>query len=187
MVRVETMALPSRTEGNELQEEPRCGKTNIKGINVRKKPDGKATIVTTLPITGTAVRIIDEILDTKQVLWFQIEVEEHKIEGFIRSDLIDEITADEYKELADKPKVNLAIAKRPVQGAVPATPKSQSGGSGHGGYPAITPVWIENSAYHSDRACPRAKNGAASTLIAAQAKGLNPCNLCWCFECLYGE
>ena len=184
--RAETLTQINQTQEGE-QENIRYGKTNVKGVNVRKKPQEKADVVMKLPITGTAVIIEDEMVDGHQVSWYQVNIENQKIEGYIRSDLVDEITVDEYAQLISAGKTH-QTSKHTSQRSTPASlPGSQNVASSHSGYAGNTTVWIENGIYHSDLACPNIENGSTSTLQTAQAQGLQACSMCWCYECLFGE
>lgn len=162
------------------------GKTNVQGINVRKKPSEKADVVVKLPITGTAVVIVEHIDEDASIAWYAVEVgEDH---GYIRADLLQEITKEEYD-------LNMQSTAKPAKKATskPASSKIQAlnasaSGSDHSGYAGSTAVYTSGGIYHSDRACPKTPEGASqSTLTAAQSAGMSPCSMCWCYECLFVE
>lgn len=74
--------------------EPRYGRTNIKGVNVRQKASVKAEVVHRAHLTGTVFEILEEkVLDNGDV-WYQVLIEKEK--GYIRSDLVELIDEATY-------------------------------------------------------------------------------------------
>lgn len=173
-----------------MSEEPEpigYGKTNIKGINVRAKPFGKADVVEKIPITGTVVLILGKEEDAQQVEWYAVRIKD--TDGFIRADLLDEITREEYAQAlaeAEASKQKKRTSQPTLAGSkIPNNTGASS--SGHSGYPDSTSVWVANGVFHSDLACPNIADGNKTTLGSARQQGLKACSLCWCYECLYGE
>ncbi len=157
----------------------RYGQTNIKGVNVRKHPNAKAKVVVKVPITGTVMKWLGEEEDEAGTLWIQVEYAGKQ--GFIRSDLLDEIGEEAYLEALEEEKKRLAAQR--------ATAKvSGSKLSSHSPPKDETPAWVADGIYHSSPSCDRMPQGARqTTLSSAQAQGLAPCTWCWCLDCLFAS
>ncbi|MDR0396482.1 MAG: SH3 domain-containing protein [Oscillospiraceae bacterium] len=187
-------------EAVEEDEPPRYGKTNIKGVNVRAKPDQRSAITVKAPISGTVVEITGEDTDKNGVVWYKALLSGKR--GFVRSDLVDEMTEEENALYIEQQKLEQqkqaarantktasarshASSSPYITHAAPGT-STQSGSP----YPPGTTVFISsNGVYHSaaDCACGYMDNLTTSTLASAQAQGLSACNYCWCLDCLFPD
>lgn len=157
----------------------RYGRTNIKGVNVRKHPKAKAEIVAQIPVTGTVMKWLGEEEDAAGTLWIQGEYAGQK--GFIRGDLLDEISEEAYLEALEAEKKRLAARRAAAKG-------SGSKLSSHSLPKDETPAWVADGIYHSSPSCDRVPQGARqTTLSSAQAQGLAPCAWCWCLDCLFAS
>lgn len=105
----------------------RYGMTNTKGVNVRSKGSSSGDIVTKLAITGSVFIIEEEETNGKEV-WYAVTIQgegDEVTEGFIRSDLVAEITEAEFvagggKVATPAPVVTTTSAAGTVPGATTA-------------------------------------------------------------------
>ena len=84
------------------------GITNVKGLNIRKKPSTKANKVSTINVTGTPLLIKAATDDG----WYEIEVSMNNksYEGFVQQKMIDIISIEDYfADLSD----DIASMKEP--------------------------------------------------------------------------
>lgn len=91
-------ASPAPTNANSTA--PRYGKTNKKGVNLRKRANTKSTLFLQINNTGTYVLILEEVEGKDKKPWYSVRCDGKK--GYIRADLIDEIMPNdaEYQEAA---------------------------------------------------------------------------------------
>ncbi|MDR1599727.1 MAG: SH3 domain-containing protein [Oscillospiraceae bacterium] len=173
----------------EEDDAPRYGKTNIKGVNIRKKPDQKAAITVKVPISGTVIEITGEQNDKNGVKWLEAAIGGKA--GFVRADLIDEMTDEENARYIDQleqaAQAKSRQARLHASNASPtAAAQTQSGAP----YPPGMTAYISSDGvYHSDPncGCGSMESLWTTTLASAQAQGYTPCGYCWCLDCLYPE
>ncbi len=130
----------------------RYGITNTKGVNVREKASAKAGIALQIKDMASVVFIIledEEVSDTET--WFKVEIEdgEDTITGFIRSDLVDELTAEEHEAAL------LAIEEANKVW-----------------------VTDTGKRYHAESTCSGMQNAYQLSVTEAKAKGYVPCGNC---------
>lgn len=90
---------PSVPAWAEAYETVQFGMTNIKGVNVRAKASTGAKKLSTLPITGTPLVIVDRVVGDKDEIWYIIWFEDG--EGYIKADFIDLVEEAEYWEAVE--------------------------------------------------------------------------------------
>ncbi len=139
----------------------RYGITNIKGVNMRSKASAKADAVQQIPIAGTPVTILEDVMESG-VTWYKVDYEGDI--GFIRADLIDEVLpTDEEKYAETAAAIALATAK--------ALERKGSAGN----------VWIPTNGgtkYHASSSCSNMKAPKKVTLEYAKSHGYTACKKC---------
>lgn len=151
----------------------RYGATNKSGVNVRRQPGAKAAQVRQLPNTGSAVVILGEEINSAGERWFQVRLSDGK-EGYIRADLLTEISAAEYAQASASTGKSKNTAGSEGK-AVQRTQTSPSSGSG-------TMVWIptiSGKRYHKTSRCSGMKGPAKVTVEEARSRGFTPCKNCY--------
>lgn len=158
---------------------PRYGKTNTSGANVRAKASAKAERVVQLKNTGTAVSILEETKNDSET-WYYVEVGSRK--GYIRSDLVDEISEAEATELiakansTNKPSSSGSSSRNSSGGSSSSNPSSGGSSPKQG-----QTVYISSSGkkYHRSSRCSNMRSPSAVTLEQAQSSGRTRCSKCW--------
>lgn len=92
-----TAATGAALADGEEEAEYRYAKTNIKGVNIRVRANATAAVLDKIPYTGTPVLILEDATDSKDVAWYEIIHDE--TQGFIRADLLELITKEDYVAL----------------------------------------------------------------------------------------
>jgi len=161
----------------------RHGLTNAAGVNVRTKPSKRAWVAVQIK-KGTLLEITDETTDAAGDTWFAVKVAGNR--GFIRSDLVEEMTEEAYQE-AIKPKA----AAKPRAGTHSAASENAAA-SNHQKIPNNKPAWFGrgDAYFHSDDVCPMIANPgqiSCGTITSAKSGGYRPCNYCWCVGCMFNS
>ncbi|MDR1263656.1 MAG: SH3 domain-containing protein [Oscillospiraceae bacterium] len=169
------------------EETHRYGKTNNKGVNIRSKPDAKGVVVAKAPITGTIVEILDETTSAGSVGWLKVLLNGQA--GFVRADLLDEMTQEEYDQAMEVIRQQAAAKAKAARShlSAPVSANNMAQGVTHV-YPPSMQVWVtSNGIYHGilDCAISVGLDYYASTLASAQAAGFTACSYCWCLDCLF--
>jgi len=159
----------------------RYGQTNAAGVNIRTKPSMRAPVVVRVK-KGTLLEITDESTDNAGDTWYAVIVDGRK--GFIRGDLIEEVTEDAYRE-ALKP----TTLRKPPSRISPAA-SGNANTATHQRLPGSTVAWCGSgdAYFHYDNVCPKITTPDQmnrSSLSGAEAAGYKPCSYCWCVGCMF--
>lgn len=180
------------TQSTNSTDEPEWGKTNVKGVNVRASASGDSATLKQVARSGTVFIIIRETENLKNETYYVISLGDKK-EGYVRADLVDLISEQEYKD------AKYSIVARPKQ--TTAKTSSSSGGGSATAAPTAsdgtvviatatpeatatadaTVVWTSTgtNAYHKQSTCNGVTYSVGIAKSDAEKSGKLACAACW--------
>lgn len=180
--------------------DPAYGRTNVKGVNIRASASGDSAIVERVARTGTVFEILRETENVQGEKWYVISLGGIK-EGFIRPDLVEVITEQDYNDArysvvarakkttakkSSSSKATVAPTAAPTTSGVIIVTASPTVSVDPNATPTAAPsndqvvyAAAAGSTYHKTESCGGVTYTLALRLSVAQSNGLNKCPSCW--------